>query len=338
VTPMRWRIVAFVAVVVVAGVGAVVYAVHARRSQLDTAAQAPAVSRLDVAQVTNVARIVFRSTALGEDYGKVAEVPVTAPAGPRYLTPVVCDRVYATAKEASCLYGKPGFVTTYQAVVYGADWTAKRTLQLNGAPSRTRMSHDGTMIATTTFVTGHDYATAGQFSTETLITKVDGGQPVNIESFTLLINGSDVLAADRNLWGVTFVDDDHFFATAATGGKTYLVQGAVSTKTLTSVREDAECPSISPDGTRVAFKTRAGLPSGQWHIAVYDLATKKTTLLAEPHSVDDQLEWLDNDHVVYGLPRTGVGASASDVWVAAADGSGASKVLIPDAWSPAVVR
>jgi hypothetical protein len=107
---------------------------------------------------------------------------------------------------------------------------------------------------------------------------------------------------------------------------------------LTALRADAECPSLAPDGTRVAFKTRNGQPEGQWMIAVYDLATGKSTLLAEKHSVDDQIEWLDRDQVLYGLPRSGSGPSASDVWVVPADGTGAPRLFIPDAWSPAVVR
>jgi hypothetical protein len=61
-------------------------------------------------------------------------------------------------------------------------------------------------------------------------------------------------------------------------------------------------------------------------------------MLAEPHSVDDQVEWLDDQHILYGLPGEGSRAAETNVWVVPADGSGAARLLIEKAWSPAVVR
>ena len=150
--------------------------------------------------------------------------------------------------------------------------------------------------------------------------------------------GSEVRAADKNLWGVTFLDADTFFATASSGGTTWLVRGSLAARTVTAVREDVECPSLSPDGTRIAFKKHGDLPVGQWRLAVYDIATGNETVLAETRSVDDQAEWLDDKTVLYGLPRSGSSVATSDVWAVPADGSGAPKVFIHDAWSPAVVR
>jgi hypothetical protein len=54
--------------------------------------------------------------------------------------------------------------------------------------------------------------------------------------------------------------------------------------------------------------------------------------------VDDQVEWLDDDHVLYGLPGQGSKAAETNVWSAPADGSGPPRLLIEKAWSPAVVR
>jgi hypothetical protein len=326
-------------VVVLALAGTSGYVVYAQRERNHVAAAAPPLStRDDLAAVVRVPHVVFRSTAIGDDYGRVAVAPLTDPNGPRALTPVSCDRVYAREREAVCLYAKPGMVTTYHAQVLGPDWTVERDIPLAGVPSRTRLSDDGSLVATTTFVSGHDYASPGQFSTETLVTQVASGQSTNIETFQLEVDGKAVNAKDRNLWGVTFADDDRFYATAASGAKTWLVQGSISARRVVALREDAECPSLSPDGTRIAFKTRAGQPAGHWRIAVYDIATGKATILAEQRSVDDQIEWLDNTRVVYGLPRAGNGPSASDLWTVPADGSGASQLYIHDAWSPAVVR
>jgi hypothetical protein len=335
---VRVRLLSLVAIVVLAAIGTVVYVANARSDQKKAVASAKPVPTADLGTLTAVPHVVFRSTAIGDDYGHLAVVSLADPSGPRAFAPVSCDRVYARAAESVCLYAKPGLVTTYRAEVLGADWSVEQTLPLSGVPSRTRISPDSTMVATTTFVTGHDYSSPGQFSTATLVTKVGSKKSINIENFKLMVDGKRLTASDRNMWGVTFVDDDNFYATAASGGKTWLVKGSLSGQTLTSLRQDAECPSVSPDHTRVAFKTRNGHPTGQWQIAVYDLATGKTTILSEKQSVDDQVEWLDNDHVLYGLPRTGTGPSASDVWKVNADGSGAPQLFIRDAWSPAVVN
>jgi hypothetical protein len=222
--------------------------------------------------------------------------------------------------------------------VLGPQWSGVKDLPLNGIPSRTRMSRDGSLVATTTFVHGHSYANAGEFSTETLVSRADGSMSENVEQFTLFVDGAVVAAADKNIWGVTFAGGDRFYATAASAKKTWLVEGSLAKRTLTALRPDAECPSLSPDGTRVAVKTRGDLPPGQWRIAVHDLRSGKSTLLAETRSVDDQIEWLDDSTVVYGLPRAGEGPTATDVWSVPADGTGSPGLLIHDAWSPAVIR
>ena len=98
-----------------------------------------------------------------------------------------------------------------------------------------------------------------------------------------------------------------------------------------------ECPSLSPDNTRIAFKKRIGARSlGWWQIAVLTLDTMAETLVTtETHSVDDQVEWLDDERVVYHL--TG-GATAADLWAVHVDNRAAPQLLIPAAYSPAVVR
>ena len=160
----------------------------------------------------------------------------------------------------------------------------------------------------------------------------------DIEKFELTVDGKVVTAADKNLWGVTFADDDRFYATAASGGKTWLVQGSLAAHTVTALHGDVECPSLSPDGTRIAFKQHGGLPAGKWRLSVLDLRTRKVTELAETRSVDDQAEWLDDKTVLYGLGRATAGTATSDIWQVPADGTGTATVLVHDAWSPAVVR
>jgi hypothetical protein len=318
---------------VVAGAGGYVW--NVRQDQAEKLANAPAVNTGgDVGALRTTPHVVFRSTAVGPDYGKVAMVPLTDPDGPRAFTPAACERVYATAVDAVCLSAERGLVTTYKARLLDDEWQTSRELPLSGIPSRTRLSRDGSLVATTTFVFGDSYANPGQFSTRTLVTRTDGAELGDIEQFKLVVEGRTVTAADKNMWGVTFLDDDKFYATAASGGKTWLVEGSLAKRTVTALRGDVECPSLSPDGTRIAFKKHGDLPAGQWRLAVYDLRTGVEKVLDDVHNIDDQAEWLDNETVLYGLSRD----SSSDIWQVPADGSGAPQVFIPDAWSPAVVR
>jgi hypothetical protein len=336
---LRVKIAVLGALLLVVVVGAGGYVWNVRQDQAEALANAPAVNTGgDVATLRGTPHVVFRSTAVGPDYGKVAVVPLTDPDGPRAFTPATCERVYATAGDAVCLSAERGLVTTYKARLLDDEWQTSRELPLSGIPSRTRLSRDGSLVVTTTFVFGDSYANPGQFSTRTLISRAGGsksGEEVgDIETFTLVVNGRTVTAADKNMWGVTFLDDDKFYATAASGGKTWLVEGSLAKRTVTAIRGDVECPSLSPDGTRVAFKKHGDLPAGQWRLAVYDLRSGVEKVLDDVHNIDDQAEWLDNETVLYGLSRD----SSSDIWQVPADGSGTPQVFIPDAWSPAVVR
>jgi hypothetical protein len=84
------------------------------------------------------------------------------------------------------------------------------------------------------------------------------------------------------------------------------------------------------------YKQRGNLPAGQWRLVRYDVATGHVTPLGETRSVDNEVEWLDDSQILYGIPRTGTEAGTSDVWELSVDGSGPT-MLIPEAWSPSVV-
>jgi len=287
-------------------------------------------------------RIVFRNTAIGEGYGLVASVPLDDPSGGRAVTSIACDRVAAVADEFSCLRSERGITPTYTATLYDNSGVEQAQWPLPGIPSRTRFSPDGTLVATTAFVTGHSYATVG-FSTDTAIHSAQDGADVsgNLEDWTLYVDGEKSAPLDRNYWGITFVDDETFYATVGmtTSGTTYLVEGNISDRTMRTVAESVECPSLSPDGTRLAFKsvTDGSGATVHWTPAVMEIATGEVTVLeVESRSVDDQIAWLDDKTLMYGLSNETVGDS--DVWTLAADGGSAPEVLIPHAWSPTVVR
>jgi hypothetical protein len=342
----RSRVAAFSVVCVLAvliGTGAVVY--EARRA--DQAREFAAAARLqalrDLAAVRAGPHIVFRNTATGPTWGQLAVVPLDYPDGPRALTGLKCERVYATRTNGLCL-PRPGALRAARAVAFDAQLSPGHQLPITGVPSRTRLSRDGTLAAMTSFVAGHSYAQAG-FSTATTIYDLRTGRSYgNLEEFRVLRDGKPYRAADLNVWGVTFATGPRFYATVASRGRLWLAEGDVVKRELRTARQDVECPSLSPDGTRIAYKKRSETEPIRWRLHVLDLRTGHDVALAETRSIDDQVEWLDDKQVLYGRahqrsdnPDTFV-RDETDVWTVPADGSGRPRILIAHAWSPAVIR
>ena len=333
---LRARLVVFGVICLLVVGGVTTYVLASRADQAQARRDAPRVDQVASGVVADGPRIVFRHTGVDADYGKVAMVALDDPGGPRAFLDAECERVYATSDTRLCLAVKTGVLTTQRATVSGPD--GDQEVPLAGVPSRARLSPDGSLSATTSFVAGDSYTSAG-FSTRTVVTRLRDGTDLDLERFQLVHRGERIKPPDRNYWGVTFADDDdHFYATVAWRKHTWLVRGSLASRTLTTVREDAECPSLSPDGKTVVYKKQGDRAPGQWQLTALDLATGTETPLAEHRSVDDQVEWLDDDHIVYGLAREGDDAATTDVYVVPVDGSGAAEVLVPQAWSPAVIR
>ena len=319
--------------------GASVYGITeiaAYRARLDTPSQVCTTN--SSSNSTNAPRVVFRNTAAGAGYGLVAQVPLDTPEGTRAVSTLPCDRVYETTSRTMCLRIDRGIVTSFSATLLDHAGNTLRTWGLPGIPSRTRISPDSRLVAFTAFVTGAAYATVG-FSTATEIASVDGHNHADLETFALTVDGKPLTATDRNFWGVTFTQDDNvFYATAASGGNTWLVRGDLAARTLAAIRRTAECSSVSPDGSHIAYKKNVSTTAtAYWSIAVLDLRTGEESMLPEKHNVDDQVEWLDDSTILYGLPRTEQPGD-SDVWSIVSSGSGAPRLFIEHAWSPSVVR
>jgi len=241
----------------------------------------------------------------------------------------VCERVYFAAERGLCLIPKQSALgAAVSARVFGRDFQPARTASLDGIASRARVSPSGRYGATTTFVAGHSYQDQG-FSTHTaLIDMQRGAVLADLETFRVTRDGKPFKAIDFNFWGVTFAPDDRrFYATLESAGKQYLVEGDVESRTARVIHEGVECPSLSPDGRTIAFKKRH---DRRWRLSVLELASGRETPLAETRSVDDQVEWLDDGRILYGLQ--------GDIWVVPGDGSGKPRVYLEDALSPAVVR
>jgi dipeptidyl aminopeptidase/acylaminoacyl peptidase len=252
----------------------------------------------------------------------------------RTATGLRCERSYFASSRGICLSREVRFFSAQTvATLVDANFQPLSSVRTEGIPTRARISPDGRHGAFTVFVTGHSYGDA-EMSTATLLLDMDKGTTVaNLEEFKIAQGGRVIEPLDRNYWGVTFQDDSNlFYATLRTGGVNYLVHGDIKAQTVTVLNNGVECPSLSPDGTRVAFKKM--ISRNNWRLTVLDLTTFEETPLAETRSVDDQAEWLDNDHVLYAVPDP---APWMSIMVVPADGSGQPNVFAKGAASPAVV-
>ena len=282
---------------------------------------------------------MFVSVANDDTFHKVALTSFAEPGKGTFVTDLSCLRVYFGGDRGICLTSVPdASKPAWSADVFDAQFARLHRLPLTGEPSRVRVSPDGRVAAATVFESGHSYAEHG-FSTRTTIFDLAEGKALgDLEQFRAKRDGRDFSAVDFNFWGVTFArDSDTFYATLDTAGVNYLVKGSVGRRTLEVVRPGVECPSISPDNSRIAFKKSVGARSlGWWQIAVLRLDTMtETNVNAETRSVDDQVEWLDDERVVYHLTN---GSTAADLWSVRVDNTTAPERLLASAYSPTVVR
>src|SRR5262249_2570543 len=183
----------------------------------------------------------------------------------------------------------------------------RRSIALTGFPNRIRVSPSGRMVAWTLLVEGHSAGSGS--STRTGIPATPTGTGLgSLAGFAVSKDGQPYHNEDVNFWGVTFADDNRFYATMSTDGRPYLVVGDIAARQVRTLGQGVEGPSLSPDGTRIAFNHATGRPgqpgtgqgshgghdgSGTWRLSILDLATMQVTHLTETRSVDDQAVWLD---------------------------------------------
>ena len=275
----------------------------------------------------------------GPGYGRLAFRSLDDHAN-RFTTLLTCNRVHFTVAAGLCLTiarDPAGF----RGYLIGEGLDVTHAIDLPGMPSRTRLSRDSRLAAYTVFVAGDSYLASG-LSTRTRIVDVQSGRTLgDLESFAVMRDGTVIHAVDFNFWGVTFTRDaNRFYATLGTAGRILLVEGDVAARALRVIAEDIECPSLSPDETHIAFKKRFGSGlDAWWQPAVLDLATREVRLLPEPKHIDDQIEWLDEGHILYAVGHSVSAAlRRADVWKLAIDGASPPSVFITDGESPAVVR
>ncbi|WBQ03533.1 hypothetical protein [Kribbella sp. CA-293567] len=306
----------------------VLYVVQARTGGPAVNARPVVAGRLTLAS----GNLYVSNLAEGPDQGKLAAASVSDPEGPRQVGGLDCDR-FATARGTSiCLRVKPGSLPPLtEMLVLGPDLEIKHQQTLPGTPSRARVSPDGTIVNWTLFVTGDSYAATG-FSTRTGLYDLKQRRLLkSIEELPVFVDGRRYFASDINYWGITFAaDGNRFYVTLGSKGKTYLIEGDRRRFRGEAIAENVECPSLSPDGKRIAYKQKKS--DGSWQLAVLDLATKRVTHPAEDRAVDDQPLWRGNDTLLYALRR----GTSSDVWSTPITPTGTPRLLVPDAASPAL--
>jgi hypothetical protein len=304
----------------------------------------------ELTSIVGAPHVVFLSKASDANDGLLSVASLRAPAAERVSGVLRCERVSFAGKQGICLQADGRLFMTYRATLFDEQLQPRTSFKLDGRPSRTRVSADGRVGAITMFVTGHGYASA--FSTKTILLDMASGDVLgDLEQFTTWRDGKRFAGADFNFWGVTFTRNSNvFYASLRTivdvplpqgpvrRAQTYLVRGDLGLRKLTVVHENVECPSLSPNDRLIAYKKNVGAGPAPWRFQVLDLATMtERPIGAETRSIDDQIEWLDDAHVLYSTFRSAK-SPLMDVYAAPIDGSEPVHVFVPAAESPIVVR
>jgi len=280
--------------------------------------------------------VLFRDASPGNLYGRLALVRLPLSEQARQIAPLSCERVHYAAGWGVCMVtDEARLPVRYEAYVFDRSFTRGPVIPLTGPPIRARVAPDGRRAALTVFERGHSYADEA-FSTKTIVIETASGRVLaDLEDFAVQKDGVAFKSIDFNFWGVTFGrDGDRFFATLKTRGRRYLVKGSVDARRATVMRDDVECPSLSPDETLLVFK-KPRRDSVGWQLHVLDLATGIERPLNQVRpSVDDQVDWFDDRHVVYHDSAS----EGTGVWVLSVDGVSPPRLILPNAYSPAVQR
>ena len=86
--------------------------------------------------------VVFRSLG-GATRDQVGIAPADAAGGKATFAGMQCDRVYFSAGSGLCVARGGGFASGYRARIFGSDLRVRHELDLDGTPSRARVSATG---------------------------------------------------------------------------------------------------------------------------------------------------------------------------------------------------
>lgn len=342
----RARIAGFTLFVVVCLAGAALYV----RQRIATPAATAPVAMLNptdaagssaIDAIRNAPHLAFLS-ARADAFGHIGLARLDALELPSITSGFDCERSYIGRDFGLCLElnrtsAQPRAFTR----ILDRRLQTVATFPAAGLPIRARVSPDQRYAASTVFVTGENYVS--DFTTKTTLYDLAARKPVaDLEQFTVLRDGRPFHEVDFNFWGVTFFQDgNRFYATLGTDGKRLLVEGNIARRELLVVGNDVECPSLSPDEKHIVFKRHRDQVSG-WQLWAMDLATKDAwPITDDTQDLDDQVEWLDNDRVIYArLAGDGPMENRLALWVSSVDKATGldQKVFLRAAASPSVIR
>ncbi len=237
-----------------------------------------------------------------------------------------CGRVYFAAGRGLCLASEAGGV---EAAVFDSSLQRLKRLSLAGVPVGARVSADGRFGAITVVRNGNVEPDDGGLRPSTTIIDMRTGRKLaNLADFTASGLDGQRDQGDSSFECVTFTRDAaRFYASMSHDEDDSLVEGDLRNRSLQVLREGVECPSLSPDGRRIAYETG---PEDGSRLRVLDLGTMHSHAVAGYRPVAGQAEWLDNDVLVY--------SDGFDVYTVPADGSGEPRLVLRDASSPATLR
>jgi hypothetical protein len=304
-----------------------------------TPALAPSAQQAELDEIRRGPHVYFRSVRASE-FGKVVVATMAAPNEQRVVTSLACDRLDFGRNSGVCLVDNRGRLgAAGLAHLVDRDLRVRHTVDLAGFPIRARLSPDERYAVATVFVTGESYES--DFTTRTTIIDMQTGAIAgDLEQYETRRDQQRFSRVDFNFWGVTFRRDGRsFYATLGTAGSRYLVGGNVVDKHMNVVGNDVECPSLSPDDQYVVFKNRVAGSRG-WRLHALDVQSGRRWPIAESRSVDDQVEWLDDAHVLYQIiENRGLPEDAVHVWTSTISSGDTTPpaIYIRSASSPAVV-
>jgi dipeptidyl aminopeptidase/acylaminoacyl peptidase len=277
--------------------------------------------------------VIFRSLAAGDEHGRLVMLGLSA-GGVRRAAPLSCTRVHYAGGRGVCTVTEPsGSALAHVAYVFDRSLAPGVRIELDGVPTRMRVAPTGRVAVITTYENGP--AENGVVTNSVVVDLRSGAVTADFREFEIDPVGAPPSARGAPVSGVAFErDGNRFFATLATDDEPLLVAGSLTERRMTALRTGVSNEALSPDGRRLVVK-KLRPERGYWQLAVIDLATWQELELPQgPRSVDDQVEWLDNQHVMYH----DVDGETMSLWILAADGGSAPSVLVKNAYSGSVQR
>jgi hypothetical protein len=277
--------------------------------------------------------VLFRSLAAGHEHGRLVTLGLSSD-GARRAGPLSCTRVHFAGGRGVCTVPEPrGDGVVHVAYVFDRTLAPGRRIELAGVPTRVRVAPTGRVAAITTYAQqGED---APLVTNSIVVDLRSGAVRADLSTFDIDPLGAPANAASGVLSGLAFErDGNRFFATLAVDAEPILVAGSLSERRITALRKGVSNEALSPNGRRLIVKKLVE-ERGFWQLAVIDLSNWEELELPQgPRSVDDQVEWLDDHHLMYA----DVDEGTTSLWILAADGQSAPTVLVRNAYSGVLQR